>query len=73
MECQECVKENAYSIKHRGYGYGYIGKYLNCSRHNKKSQQIEQLPTKSQQIEQLPTKSQQIEQLPKPYSKSSRV
>ena len=54
MECQECVKENAYSIKHRGYGYGYIGKYLNCSRHNKKSQQIEQLPTKSQQIEQLP-------------------
>ena len=69
MECQECVKENAHSIKHRGYGYGYIGKYLNCSRHATK---IEQLPKPtSPQIEQLPKPT--IFTDGKPYSKSSRV
>jgi hypothetical protein len=34
MECSKCLEENAYSLKTKGYGYGYIGKNLFCERHN---------------------------------------
>ena len=35
MECQQCLEENKRSIAEKGYGYGYIGKHLNCERHKK--------------------------------------
>ena len=35
MQCQKCAKENAYLIKTKGYGYGYIGNNLDCQRHTK--------------------------------------
>lgn len=33
MDCQQCLEENKRSIAEKGYGYGYIGKNLNCKRH----------------------------------------
>lgn len=42
MECQKCMEENAYLLKHNGYGYGYIGKRFDCIRHNAPPQKNEQ-------------------------------
>ena len=35
MDCQQCLEENKRCITEKGYGYGYIGKHLNCERHKK--------------------------------------
>lgn len=35
-KCQECIKENRWSIENRGYGYGYLGNMGNCERHDRK-------------------------------------
>lgn len=34
MKCQQCVKENEWSISERGYGYGYIAYHGKCPRHD---------------------------------------
>lgn len=35
-QCEKCLEENKESILTKGYGYGYIGKKGNCTRHDKR-------------------------------------
>ena len=40
LHCHKCEKENAESIKNKGYGYGYMGNNLQCQRHDIPKTQI---------------------------------